>query len=194
MASQLKKNKTEDNFFFPEIFQLCIFTVSIIIRIKMRVTRNGGGLVAKPFQILWDSMDCSPLGSSVHKISQARILEWVPSLDPQGIFLTQGLKPGLLHCRQFLYQLSYKVSPIRNTYWADSSSGYPFTPTSLVAQWLSNCLPMQETWVGSLGWENPLEDKMATHPSILAWRIPGQRSLVGYSLQGPTQSDRTEAT
>lgn len=52
MASQLKKNKTEDNFFFPEIFQLCIFTVSIIIRIKMRVTRNGGGLVAKPFQIL----------------------------------------------------------------------------------------------------------------------------------------------
>ena len=31
---------------------------------------------------------------------------------------------------------------------------------------------MQETWVRSLGWEDPLEKGMATHPSILAWRIP----------------------
>ena len=31
---------------------------------------------------------------------------------------------------------------------------------------------MQETWVGSLGWEDPLEEGMATHSSILAWRIP----------------------
>ena len=35
------------------------------------------------------------------------------------------------------------------------------------------CLPaMQETWVPSLGWEDPLEKEMATHSSILAWRIP----------------------
>ena len=40
---------------------------------------------------------------------------------------------------------------------------------------------MRETWVWSLGQEDPLEKGMATHPSILAWRIPGQRSLVGYS-------------
>ena len=31
---------------------------------------------------------------------------------------------------------------------------------------------MQETWVRSLGWENPLEKEMATHSSILAWEIP----------------------
>ena len=31
---------------------------------------------------------------------------------------------------------------------------------------------MQETWVRSLGWEDPLEEEMATHSSILAWRIP----------------------
>ena len=31
---------------------------------------------------------------------------------------------------------------------------------------------MQETWVRSLGWEDPLEESMTTHPSILAWRIP----------------------
>ena len=37
-------------------------------------------------------------------------------------------------------------------------------------------------WVQSLGWKDPLEEGMATHSSILAWRIPGQRSVVGYSL------------
>ena len=43
---------------------------------------------------------------------------------------------------------------------------------------------MQETWVQSLGGEAPLEEEMATHPSILAWRTHGQRSLVGYSPWG----------
>ena len=44
---------------------------------------------------------------------------------------------------------------------------------SLVAQRLK-CLPaMRETWVQSLGWEDPLEKEMATHSSVLAWRIPG---------------------
>ena len=38
-----------------------------------------------------------------------------------------------------------------------------------------------ETWVWSLGWEDPLEKEMATHSSILAWEIRGQRNLVGYS-------------
>ena len=44
-----------------------------------------------------DPMDCSPSGSSVHEILQARILEWIAFFFPQGIFLTQGLKPRLLH-------------------------------------------------------------------------------------------------
>ena len=42
---------------------------------------------------------------------------------------------------------------------------------SLVAQRLKRLPAMRETWVRSLGWENPLE-KMPTHSSILAWRIP----------------------
>ena len=46
------------------------------------------------------------------------------------------------------------------------------TGTSLVAQLLKNPPPMQETWVRSLGWEDPLEKGKATHSSILAWRIP----------------------
>ena len=52
---------------------------------------------------------------------------------------------------------------------------------------------MQETWVRSLGWEDPLEEGVATHSSILTWRIPhGQRSLVGYSPWGGKESDTTE--
>ena len=43
---------------------------------------------------------------------------------------------------------------------------------SLVAQTVKNMPLMQETWVQSLGWEDPLEKGMATHFSILAWRLP----------------------
>ena len=43
---------------------------------------------------------------------------------------------------------------------------------SLVAQLMKNLPAMGETWVQSLGWEDPLEKGTATHSSILAWRIP----------------------
>ena len=43
---------------------------------------------------------------------------------------------------------------------------------SLVAQMVKHLCAMQETRVHSLGWEDPLEKEMATHSSILAWRIP----------------------
>ena len=53
-------------------------------------------------------MDCSPLGSSVLGILQARTLEWGCHALLQGIFPTQGPNPGLLHCRQILYHLSHQ--------------------------------------------------------------------------------------
>ena len=46
---------------------------------------------------------------------------------------------------------------------------------SPVAQMVKNPSAIQETWVRSLGWEDPLEEGMATHFSILAWRIPLDR-------------------
>ena len=58
-----------------------------------------------------------------------------------------------LHLLYFYYALYF--------YWA-----------SLVAQMVKNLPAMQETWVGSLGQEDPLEKGLATHSSILAWRIP----------------------
>ena len=50
--------------------------------------------------------------------------------------------------------------------------GLPWWQASLVAQRLKCLSTMRETWVQSLGWEDPLEKEMATHFSILAWRIP----------------------
>ena len=85
--------------------------------------------VAQSCPTLHDSMDCSPPGSSIFGIFQARVLEW-----------------GAI---------------------AFSSIG-----ASLVAQAVKNLPGMQETWVRSLGWEDPLEEGMATHSSILVWRIP----------------------
>ena len=41
-----------------------------------------------------------------------------------------------------------------------------------MAQSVKNLPTMQETWVRFLGWEDPLEEEMTTHSSILAWRIP----------------------
>ena len=51
--------------------------------------------------------------------------------------------------------------------------GYPlqYSWASLVAQIVKNPPAMEETWVLSLGWEDPLEKDMATHSSILTWRI-----------------------
>ena len=49
-----------------------------------------------------------------------------------------------------------------------------------------------ESWVRSLGQEDPLEKEMATHSSILAWRTHGQRNLVGYSPWGHRELDIAE--
>ena len=105
---------------------------------------------------LCDRTACSPPGSSVHGIFQARILEWVAisfSID----FFPGGFFPG----------------------------------SSLVAQRLKHLPAMQETWLQSLGWENPLEKEMATHSSILAWRIPWTEEPGGLQSTG-LQRDTTE--
>ena len=56
------------------------------------------------------------------------------------------------------------------------------------ALWLKRLPPMQETRVRSLGWEDPLEKEMATHSSILAWRIPGTEEPGGVTVHGVAKS------
>ena len=59
-----------------------------------------------------------------------------------------------------------------------------FTWASLVAQLVRNLPAMQETWVQSLIQEDPLEKGMATHSSIVAWRIPGTGEPGGLPSMG----------
>ena len=67
-------------------------------------------VVAQPCLTLCDLMDCSWPCSSIHGIFQATVLEWVAISFSGGIFPTQGLNPGLLHCRQARYPLSHQGS------------------------------------------------------------------------------------
>ena len=59
---------------------------------------------------------------------------------------------------------------------------------------VKNLPALREPWVQSLGWEDPLEEGMAAHSSILAWGFPGQRSLEGYGLLGWKELETTEVT
>ena len=59
---------------------------------------------------------------------------------------------------------------------------------SLVAQSVKNLSAVQETWVPCLGREDPLEKKMATDSSILAWRIPMDRGTWRAIVHGVTKS------
>ena len=102
--------------------------------------------VAQSSPTLCDPMDCSLPGFSVHGIFQARVLEWVAISFSRGSFLTQGLNPGLLHCRQMLYPLSHQgiisiLSSILNTnvniiFWEKK-----------VTQWLWFFKITMETWI-----------------------------------------------
>ena len=64
--------------------------------------------------------------------------------------------------------------------------GYPlqYSWAFLVAQLVKNPSAMQETWVQSLGWEEPLEKGKATHSSILAWKIPWTLQSMGLQTVG----------
>ena len=111
----------------------------------------------------------------------------------------------LLHFRQILYRLSHLTNS--KTFQTRVGLGLLSLQvvsgqkvyfevflgnTPLVAQRLKHLSPMWETRVRPLGWEDHLEKEMITHSSILAWRIHGRRSLVGYSPRGLNESDTTE--
>ena len=98
---------------------------------------------------------CDPVDYTVHGILQTKILEWVAFPFSRGSSQTQGLNPGLPHCRRILYQVNHWGSP-HSSVCKDSAS-------DAVDQ-------------GSIPWvlpgqEGPLEKEMVTQSSILAWRI-----------------------
>ena len=69
---------------------------------------------------------------------------------------------------------------------------YMYGWASLVAQLVKHLPAMQETWVGFLSWEDLLEQEMATHSSILAWKIPWTQEPGRLQAMGSQESDMTE--
>ena len=107
----------------------------------------------------------------------------------QGIFPTQGLNP-----RQILYACNVGDPGLipGSGRSPGEGIGYPllYSWASLVAQLVKNPPAMRETWVQSLSWEDPLEEGMATHSSILAWRISMDRGTWQATVPG-TEKSRT---
>ena len=119
-------------FYLHEIFKVVKLTET---EGRMVVARGLKVKVAQLRQTLCDSMVCSPPGSSVHGILQARILGVGCHSLLQGIFPTQRSNPGLSHCRRVLYCLSQQGSP-RILEWG----AYPFSgelPNTGIEPWSS---------------------------------------------------------
>ena len=71
-------------------------------------------------------------------------------------------------------QLYVKYKPLIHSFCGHQKR-FHHSQASLVAQMVKNLPAVQETWVRPLGWEDHLAEHMATHSSILAWRIPMDR-------------------
>ena len=123
-------------------------------------------------------MDCSPPGSSVHGISQARRVKWVAVSFSRGSSQSRDEN----HVSYVSYvgwqvldhecHLETPLERFTNIYEMTISYAYYLLRASLVAQLVNHLPAMQETWVRFLGREDTLEKGVATHSSILAWRIP----------------------
>ena len=75
-------------------------------------------------------------------------------------------------------------------------TGYPlqYCWAALMSQTIKNPPPVWETWAWSLGWEDPLKESMATHSSILAWRIPSTEEPGGLQSMGSQRVRRNWVT
>ena len=147
--------------------------------------------VAKLCPALCNPRDgCSPPSSTIHGVFLARTLEWVA--------ISFSNTYGYIHIYVQRYTDIWRKSPWH--LWVDlvlstrnwlvltsmgfTTHGLYVLPASLVAQRLKHLPLMQETWVRSMGQEDPLEKEMATHSNILAWRIPWMEEPGGLQSTG----------
>ena len=165
-------------------------------------------------------VDCSLPGSSVHGIFQSRILEWVVMSFSSGSSLTsfywlyfllgkhpwEGRAPSETSCQLILRDRKVLLKNIVQsillnvlTLWKDefgsgSSVASGQDTAFLVAQTIKHLPAMRETWVRSLGWEGPLERKMAIHSSTLAWKIQWTEKRGGLQSMGSQRVGHDWAT
>ena len=148
-------------------------------------------------------MDCSPPGSSVHGILQARILGRVAIFSSKGsswprdwhvclltflhwqagsLPLNHLGSPYIMHLYKYIFTYMY-ICIFVFIYTSLQIHIYAYT-ISLVAQTLKNLRAMQEIWVWPLAQEDSLEKEMGTHPSSLGWRIPWTEEPGGLQSMG----------
>ena len=116
-----------------------------------------------------------------------RILEWV-AIPPPGDLPIPGINccsSRVSHYGGFSHR---RTEALGKREWASVVRVHGLGWASLIAQLGKNLSPMQETWVRFLGWEDPLEEGMATHSSILAWRIPIDRGAWWAAVHGVAES------
>ena len=142
-----------------------------------------------------------PLG-----ILQARILGWVAMPSSRGL-PDPGIKPTSL-MSPAMAEGSLPLAPLGSTLTGFSLLNFSWSNdwcfclltglwliyyhiwlgvnirVSQVVQWGRISLPLQETWVQSLGWKDPLEEDMATHSTILAWEFPWTEEPGGLQSMG----------
>ena len=99
--------------------------------------------------------------SGFNEYSESFRIDWLDLLAVQGTL------------KSLLQHHSSKASILRHSDFFKGFLGG--SGASLVVQMVKNLPAMRETWVRSMGWEDPLEEGMATYSNILAWRIPMDR-------------------
>ena len=161
-------------------------------------------LVTQLCLILWDSVYCSSPGSSVHGDSPGENTGVGCHVLLQGIFPTQGLNPGLLHCRQILYRLSHQGSPrilewvaypfSRGSSWPGNQTGVSCIAGRFFTSWATretqilHYVSIKHKGVKIChGWK-----AWQPAPVFLPGEFHGQRSLVGNSPWSRKESDTTE--
>ena len=111
---------------------------------------------------LWDRMDCSLPASSVHGDSPGKTITVGCHALLQGIFPTQGLNPGLSHCRQILYCLSHQGSPVKRKH----------TLFTLCAVCCAMHCCFSRVWLFVTPWTEPTR-------LLCPWNSPGKNTGVG---------------
>ena len=104
--------------------------------------------------------------------------------DPNLNKLVNGASKQLL-CDRKMILITRKMTKFRPGFWlVNNGHAHKESRASLVAQLVKSLPAMQETWVRSLGWEDPWEKAQATHSSILAWRSPWTVQSMGSQRVG----------
>ena len=139
-----------------------------------------------------DPMDPGPPGSSVHGVSQTRIQEWFAiSFFGGSSWLRSSWAtreaPGQHNMEEQIWlpigSISFTLTFAFSCFCYNLITKGSFPGGSVVKN-LPAMQESQETQVWSLAWKDPLEEGMATHSSILAWRIPWTEETGGYSPYG----------